>query len=121
MWIGVTTAIVIDLSPARIRTTSIAVYLFIITVIGGNFNVIVSPLEKSLKKYFGDDADHIKYESTKWALFLTFPGLYAASSILFIITFFLMRVDLKIKKRRENAVSLNRPYKGSDSSIESAE
>ena len=109
-----TTAIVVDLSPSRIRTTAIAVYLFIITVIGGNFNLLVAPLEKSLPT-------DSKYESTRWALFLTFPGLYALSSVLFILTFFLMRIDLKIKKKREDVVSLNRPYKGSDGSIESAE
>lgn len=58
MWIGVTTAVVIDLVPKQIRTTAIAVYLFIITLIGGNFNVLVSPLKTAFDDY-------------KWALFLT--------------------------------------------------
>ena len=113
MWIGVATAIVVDLVPSKIRTASIAVYLFIITVIGGNFNVIVDPIQKS----FEDDGLSDSY-SYRWALFLTYPGLYVLSSLLFIVTFFLMRWDLKRKRRMEEAYMLiNETQRGdSDSS-----
>ena len=95
MWVGVTSAIVVDLSPARIRTSAIATYLFIITIIGGNFNVLVTAIKNALP---GDSKDLNK---ARWALFFTFPLLYAISSLLFLATFFLMRLDLHIKKRTE--------------------
>ena len=38
----------------------------------------------------------------RWALFLTFPSLYALSAILFLLTFFVMRWDLRRKKQLES-------------------
>ena len=52
MWVGVTTAIVVDLAPSKIRTAAVAVYLFIITLIGGNFNLLVSPLVDAFQNSF---------------------------------------------------------------------
>ena len=121
MWIGVLSAIILDISPQKIRTTVIAVYLFIITVIGGNFNIIVAPLQKALKKHIDGDDSTKELRSMRWALFLTFPCLYALSSILFVLAFLLMRFDIKWKERKESeaAVSLNRPAKsGSVDSVE---
>ena len=69
MWIGVTIAVVVDLVPALIQGSVIAVFLFVITVIGGNFNVLVSVFVQT-----GLDR--------KWALLITFPGLYSDGFIL---------------------------------------
>ena len=120
MWIGVLSAIVLDISPKKIRTTVIAVYLFIITVIGGNFNVLVAPIQKALKKHIHGDDDTQELRSMQWTLFLTFPCLYALSSLLFVLAFLLMRFDIKWKERKESeSVSLNRPAKsGSVDSVE---
>ena len=88
MWIGVTLALVVDLVPSYIRTTTIAVYLFIITLIGGNFNLlVVACIEAGL--------------SRTTALILCFPCLYALSSVIFLITFFVMRYDLNKKKQMD--------------------
>jgi len=95
MWIGVTTAIVVDLAPSKIRTAAVALYLFNITVIGGNFNVLVAPLRQGFQLRFD------KLTSYRWSLFLTFPGLYALSSFLFLLTFFVMRWDLRRKRLLE--------------------
>lgn len=89
MWIGVTLALVVDLVPGLIKTASVAIYLFVITIIGGNFNLVVDPIKDGLNG---------RYD---WTLFITFPGLYLLSSVLFLITFFLLRYDLKKKRKRE--------------------
>ena len=81
MWIGVTIAVVVDLVPALIQGSVIAVFLFVITVIGGNFNVLVSVFVQA-----GLDR--------KWALLITFPGLYMMGSFLFVITFFVLRCEV---------------------------
>ena len=88
MWIGVTLALVVDLVPSYIRTTIVAVYLFIVTLIGGNFNLAVSAFISAGL-------------SRTTALVLCFPCLYALSSVLFLITFFVMRYDLKKKKQHD--------------------
>ena len=50
MWIGITIAVIVELIPADIRTTGIAVYLFIITNIGGNIQLLVPPIKASFKE-----------------------------------------------------------------------
>ena len=102
MWVGVTSAIVVDLAPSKIRTGVVAVYLFIITVIGGNFNLIVTPITKGFQKHFSD------LTSYRLSLTLSFPGLYALSSILFVFAFLLMRLDLKHKQKMESQVKINK-------------
>lgn len=95
MWIGVTTAIVVDLAPGQVRTGAVSIYLFIITLIGGNFNLLVTPILNAIEKHL----DHVL--SLRITLGVTFPGVYALSSLLFIIAFFLMRSDLRRKARLE--------------------
>ena len=95
MWIGVTSAIVVDLAPSKIRTGVIGVYLFIITVIGGNFNLIVTPITHGFEKHFSE------LTSYRFSLTLSFPGVYALSSLLFVFAFLLMRLDLKRKQKLE--------------------
>ena len=99
MWVGVTSAIVVDLAPSKIRTGVVALYLFIITIIGGNFNLIVTPVTKAFERHFS------KLTSYRFSLTLSFPGLYALSSLLFIFAFLLMRLDLKRKQRLEGQVN----------------
>ena len=99
MWVGVTSAIVVDLAPSKIRTGVVAVYLFIITVIGGNFNLVVTPITQGFEKHFS------KLTSYRFSLTLSFPGLYALSSLLFVFAFLLMRLDLKRKQRLEGQVN----------------
>lgn len=41
MWIGVTLTVVIESVPSHLKTTSVALYLFIITNIGGNAPLLV--------------------------------------------------------------------------------
>ena len=81
MWIGVTMAVVVDIVPVLIQGSAIAVYLFIITVVGGNFNILVTAfVQAGLER--------------EWALLITFPGLYMLSSLLFILTFFVLRCEI---------------------------
>lgn len=51
MWVGITLAVVVELVPSDIKTTAVAVYLFIISNIGGNANLLVPPLTQ----HFEDD------------------------------------------------------------------
>ena len=45
MWIGVTLAVVMELVPQDLRTSSVAMYLFITSNIGGNLPLLVPPLQ----------------------------------------------------------------------------
>ena len=103
MWVGVTTALVVDLAPSRVRTGAVSIYLFIITLIGGNFNLLVTPILNAIEQ----SLPHLL--SLRITLSVTFPGVYVLSSLLFIATFFLMRSDLRKKARLEAEGTSTKP------------
>jgi MFS family permease len=98
MWIGVASAIIVDLAPAKIRTASLALYFFIITVIGGNFNLLVEPIKQGFSHHFGP------VMSLRLALLFTFPALYVIGAALFLLSYMLMQIDLKFKPNAETYV-----------------
>ena len=78
MWIGVCIAVVVDLVPADLTTSSIAVYVFIIQIIGGNMNLLVTPISNS--------------HGLTFALLITLPGFYLASAIIFVLPLIMLRL-----------------------------
>ena len=72
MWLGVCVAIVIELVPRDLSASAVAVYFFIIQIIGGNMPLFVTPLTNAL--------------DYRWALLILYPGMYVAAAMLFIVT-----------------------------------
>ncbi|CAH1787144.1 unnamed protein product, partial [Owenia fusiformis] len=85
MWIGVCLAVVVDLVPYNLRASAVALYVFIISAIGGNMNIFVSPISEVL--------------DLRIALLITFPGLYVLGAAFFLLTLIIMKV---CKKRLPN-------------------
>jgi len=54
MWVGITLAVVIEVVPVPLRTSAVAVYMFIISNIGGNMPLLV-PVLKSAFQNLGHD------------------------------------------------------------------
>ena len=108
MWVGVLSAIIVDITPKSIRTTVIAIYLFIITIIGGNMNLIVTPLMSAFS-----NGGKPSYATMQWTLLIAFPGFYVLSSILFVLAFVLMRFDIKMKKKIDEGGQSLYPKSGS--------
>lgn len=98
MWIGATSAIIVDLSPTKIRTASLALYFFIVTVIGGNFNLLVEPIKQGFAHHFDSTM------SLRLALLFTFPALYVIGALLFLLSYFLMQIDFRLKPSAETYV-----------------
>ncbi|XP_053380034.1 uncharacterized protein LOC123546771 [Mercenaria mercenaria] len=88
MWIGITLAIVVELIPSSVRTSAVAVYLFIISNIGGNMPLLVPPIQNA----FEDDG-LTKSQSLRGALYILYPGLYVLGAVLFIPAMFLLKRD----------------------------
>ncbi|KAF6023363.1 hypothetical protein EB796_018320 [Bugula neritina] len=85
MWIGVCLTCVLELVPEKLRGASVGYYLFIITNIGGNIPLLLPPL-KTLFAHVGADV------ALRNALIILFPGMYLASSVLFLLTIFIYKV-----------------------------
>ena len=81
MWVGVTLTVVVELVPNSIRTASVAWYLFVISMIGGNMPLLVPVIKKAT--------------SLRVSLYILYPGLYVLGSVLFLLTLFVLKRDLR--------------------------
>lgn len=88
-WFAVLFTVIVEIVPPEIRSTSIAVFLFLMNLVGGNLPVIVAPL----RKHFDDDF--------RTALYLVWPGFLAISAFIFLLG----SVPLWLKHKRETESS----------------
>jgi len=77
MWIGVCVTLVVDFVPSDLTASAVAIYFFVIMILGGNANLLVPPL-----------ADRL---SRRVALLFTFPGFYLLAAALFALTMLVIR------------------------------
>ena len=84
MWFGVCIAVVIDLVPADLTTSAVAVYFFIIQIIGGNMPLFVTPITEGL--------------NLRAAMVICFPGFYLVGAAFFGLAFVLL-----MRKEKRNA------------------
>lgn len=58
MWVGVALTVLVELVQPQFKTSAIAVYLFIITNIGGNVPLLVPPIQHAFERagILGPDA-----------------------------------------------------------------
>jgi hypothetical protein len=71
MWFGVCIAVAIEMVPRDVASTSLALYLLIINLIGGNLNLALPYLEKTL--------------GLQPAMIVLFPVTYIVAAVLFAI------------------------------------
>lgn len=72
MWFGVLFTILVEFFPSAYRSTAVGIFIFVINNIGGNAPLLVTPLREAL--------------GLRNALFVVYPGFYAASSFFFLLT-----------------------------------
>ncbi|XP_021341763.1 uncharacterized protein LOC110442462 isoform X2 [Mizuhopecten yessoensis] len=90
MWIGITLAVIVELMPVDIRTTGIALYLFIITNIGGNVQLLIPSIRDAF-----ESAEYSKSEAWRATLYILYPGPYIYGALVYILVFFVIKRDLK--------------------------
>ena len=89
MWVGITLALVLEISPAKLKTTAVSVYFFFIGI-AGFFPYFVTPVKKA-------------FDSYTLSLMILFPGLYVVSSGLFLLTLFTIQRD-KRRAQEQNQI-----------------
>jgi len=108
MWFGIVFAIVVEIVPLQVRSSTIGVFLFVMNNIGGNLPILVDPVAKS-----------IGYRAS---IMIFYAGFYALSSILFFITMCLLEgkpAAADDDKKPENTLDINqiRQLQGHDNSV----
>lgn len=76
MWFGIVFAIMVEIVPLSVRSTTVGVFLFVMNNIGGNLPILVDPVSKSI--------------GYRESLYIFYAGFYGISSIMFFMTIFLM-------------------------------
>ncbi|XP_014672430.1 PREDICTED: uncharacterized protein LOC106812934 [Priapulus caudatus] len=102
MWVAVTLTVLVELLPASVRTSGVATYFFIISNVGGNMPLLVPPLQTAFT-----NAGYSQIDSLRGALYVLYPGLYVAGSILFLITLLSLRRDVAHVARTTDFVRLS--------------
>ncbi|XP_018323578.1 uncharacterized protein LOC108735867 [Agrilus planipennis] len=95
MWFGIMFAILTEIVPDHLKSTTIGSFLFVIYNIGGNLPIVVDPVSKAI--------------GYREALYVFYVAAYALSSILFFITMFIMKDPKKKKPKDESNVESSRP------------
>ncbi|XP_039298652.1 protein spinster homolog 1 [Nilaparvata lugens] len=89
MWFGILFAILVEIVPVSVRSTTVGVFLFIMNNIGGNLPILMEPVRKAT--------------SFRDSLAIFYAGAYLISSVLFAITMMMMG---KTKKETKNAANV---------------
>lgn len=76
MWFGIVFAVLVEIVPLQVRSTTIGVFLFVMNNIGGNLPILVDPLAKAL--------------GYRGSVMFFYAGFYGISTLLFFITMFFM-------------------------------
>ncbi|XP_072908368.1 protein spinster-like [Hemitrygon akajei] len=87
MGIGVALTIVVELVSPAVRTPVVAIYIFIISNIGGNAPLLVTPLTR--------------HWNLRLALLILCPGLYITGSLLFLLSLVIIRWEQKKASEEE--------------------
>ncbi|CAD5115834.1 DgyrCDS4772 [Dimorphilus gyrociliatus] len=104
IFVSVALVVVVELVPSNLRSLSVAIYLFVITNIGGNAPLLVPVVQKALEKSFD------KILALRITLTLLFPGVYVLGSIFFLLTCLVMRREV-IKRRGNDESEAQRHFK----------
>ena len=72
MWVGVTLAVLVEVIPSPLRTIGVAVYLFIISNIGGNMPLLVPPLQTAFENLGIGHVDALRCEILPSLMFMFF-------------------------------------------------
>ncbi|XKL64412.1 hypothetical protein PGB90_004498 [Kerria lacca] len=76
MWFGILFAILVEIVPLSVRSTTVGVFLFVMNNIGGNLPILVEPVRKA--------------SSFRHSLAIFYAGFYLISSVLFAVTTLMM-------------------------------
>ncbi|XP_014216741.1 uncharacterized protein LOC106645405 [Copidosoma floridanum] len=76
MWFGILFAIVVEIVPLSLRSTTVGVFLFVMNNIGGNLPILVEPVSKAI--------------GYRESLYIFYAGFYGISSLMFLATMFMM-------------------------------
>lgn len=100
MWFGILFAILVEIVPLKVRSTTVGLFLFVMNNIGGNLPILVDPVSKAI--------------GYRESIYIFYAGFYGISSIMFLLTMFLMDGPPKQVQQDKEAGHDNRVFTTAD-------
>jgi hypothetical protein len=76
MWFGIVFAVLVEIVPLEVRSTTVGVFLFVMNNVGGNLPILVDPVAKMI--------------GFRESISIFYAGFYFLSAFLFFATMFFM-------------------------------
>jgi hypothetical protein len=76
MWFGIVFAVLVEIVPVQVRSTTVGIFLFVMNNIGGNLPILVDPIAKAI--------------GYRESVTIFYAGSYIVSAVLFFLTMFFM-------------------------------
>ncbi|XP_038217491.1 putative metabolite transport protein HI_1104 [Zerene cesonia] len=96
MWFGILFAILVEIVPLSVRSTTVGVFLFVMNNVGGNLPILVDPVSKAI--------------GYREAIMIFYAGFYGISAILFFLTMFFMDGPVEKEEDTKTDGQDNRAY-----------
>ncbi|XP_020294303.1 uncharacterized protein LOC109859955 [Pseudomyrmex gracilis] len=103
MWFGIVFAVVVEIVPLNLRSTTVGVFLFIMNNIGGNLPVLVEPTRLEI--------------GFRESLYIYYAGFYGISSIIFFLTMFLMDGPAEVETSNQPPAYDNSTFTNDDGQL----
>ncbi|KAK0159577.1 hypothetical protein PV327_010673 [Microctonus hyperodae] len=88
MWFGIVFAIMVEIVPLNMRSTTVGIFLFVMNNIGGNLPILVEPTRQVI--------------GFRESLYIYYAGFYGISSIMFLLTMFFMDGPVSNKNNKKS-------------------
>lgn len=80
MWFGIVFAVLVEIVPVQVRSTTVGIFLFVMNNVGGNLPILVDPVAK-----------HLGYRES---ISIFYAGFYLLSKFLFVLVLRFNRLNL---------------------------
>lgn len=100
MWFGILFAILVEIVPLKVRSTTVGIFLFVMNNVGGNLPILVEPVSKAI--------------GYRESLLIFYAGFYGISAVLFLFTLCLMDGP---KEEAEVTVDRRKQFNGHDNVV----
>ncbi|XP_031635813.1 uncharacterized protein LOC116348815 [Contarinia nasturtii] len=103
MWFGIVFAVLVEIVPFQVRSTTVGIFLFVMNNIGGNLPILVDPVAK--------------YLGYRESIMIFYAGFYLLSSVLFFITMFVMEPSSDDDSTNQQQPAPRVIYEGHDNKV----
>ncbi|KAF0308559.1 Protein spinster 1 [Amphibalanus amphitrite] len=98
LWFPISLVVLVELTPAELRNAAVAFYIFVITNIGGNMQLLLKPLMGAFQR-----TGRSYLQAYRGALFVLFPGQYVLAACLYLAALVALKAETQRHLQQKDA------------------